>query len=85
MIELCKRLIRFLQVRNAIRHADRMQKLTGKRHYVIQVFRKIRVYDRSRINLLIAKGILHKRLKDNLELTKVCLYYTNPNQHQSKF
>ena len=77
MIELCKRLIRYLQVRNAIRHADRMQKLTGKRHYVIQVFGKIRVYDRFRINLLIAQGILHPRLKDNIELTKVCLYYTN--------
>lgn len=80
MIELCKRLIRFLQVRNAIRHADRMQKLTGKRHYVIQVFNKIRVYDRLHINLLIARGVLHKRLKDNIELTKVCLYYTNPKK-----
>ncbi|MBR4535962.1 MAG: hypothetical protein IKO62_04815 [Bacteroidales bacterium] len=80
MIELCKRLIRFLQVRNAIRHADRMQKLTGKRHYVIQVFKKIRVYDRLHINLLISRGVLHKRLKDNLELTKVCLYYTNPKK-----
>ncbi len=80
MIELCKRLIRYLQVRNAIRHADRMQKLTGKRHYVIQVFGKIRVYDRSRINLLIARGILHKRLKDSVELTKVCLYYTHPKR-----
>lgn len=80
MIELCKRLIRFLQVRNAIRHANRMQKLTGKRHYVIQVFKKIRVYDRLHINLLISRGVLHKRLKDNLELTKVCLYYTNPKK-----
>ena len=80
MIELCKRLIRFLQIRNAIRHADRMQKLTGKRHYVIQVFNKIRVYDRLHINLLIARGVLHKRLKDNIELTKVCLYYTNPKK-----
>lgn len=82
MIELCKRLIRFLQVRNAIRHADRMQKLTGKRHYVIQVFKKIRVYDRSRINLLIARGVLHKRLKDSVELTKVCLYYTHPKKEK---
>lgn len=80
MIELCKRLFRFIQVRNAIRHADRMQKLTGKRHYVIQVFKKIRVYDRLHINLLISRGVLHKRLKDNLELTKVCLYYTNPKK-----
>lgn len=77
MITLCKRLIRFLQVRNAVRHADRMQKLTGKRHYVIQVYGKIRVYDRMRINLLIDRGVLHKRLRDSIELTKVCLYYTN--------
>lgn len=80
MIELCKRFFRYLQVHNAIRHADRMQKLTGKRHYVIQVFSKIRVYDRFRINLLIAQGILHPRLKDNIELSKVCLYYTNPKK-----
>ena len=80
MIELCKRFFRYLQVQNAIRHADRMQKLTGKRHYVIQVFSKIRVYDRFRINLLIAQGILHPRLKDSVELTKVCLYYTNPKK-----
>lgn len=77
MITLCKRLIRFLQVRNAVRHADRMQKLTGKRHYVIQVYGKIRVYDRMRINLLIDRGVLHKRLRDSIELTNVCLYYTN--------
>lgn len=82
MIELCKRLIRYLQVRNAIRHADRMQKLTGKRHYVIQVFGKIRVYDRLHINLLIARGVLHKRLKDNVELTKVCLHYTHPKKEK---
>ena len=54
--------------------------MTGKRHYVIQVFSKIRVYDRSRINLLIARGVLHPRLKDSVELTKVCLYYTNPKK-----
>lgn len=77
MITLCKRLIRFLLVRNAVRHADRMQKLTGKRHYVIQVYGKIRVYDRMRINLLVDRGVLHKRLRDSIELTNVCLYYTN--------
>lgn len=77
MITLCKRLIRFLQVRNAVRHADRMQRLTGKRHYVIQVYGKIRVYDRMRINLLVDRGVLHKRLRDSIELTNVCLYYTN--------
>ena len=80
MITLCKRLIRFLQVRNAVRHADRMQKLTGKRHYVIQVYGKIRVYDRMRINLLIDRGVLHKRLRDSIELTKVCLYYSKPKK-----
>lgn len=77
MITLCKRLIRFLQVRNAVRHADRLQRLTGKRHYVIQVYGKIRVYDRMRINLLVDRGVLHKRLRDSIELTNVCLYYTN--------
>lgn len=76
MIKVWKRFFRYMQVRNAIRHADRMKKLTGKRHYVIQVFNKIRVYDRSRINFLIAKGVLHKRLKNSLELTKICIYYT---------
>lgn len=68
--------MRYLKVRNAIRHADRMARLTGKRHYVIQVFNRIRVYDRLHINLLIARGVLHPRLKDSVELTKVCIYYT---------
>lgn len=76
MIKIWKRFFRYIKVRNAIRHADRMKKLTRKRHYVIQVFNKIRVYDRSRINFLIAKGVLHKRLKNSLELTKICIYYT---------
>lgn len=76
MIKVWKRFFRYIQVRNAIRHADRMKKLTGKQHFVIQVFNKIRVYDRSRINFLIAKGVLHKRLRNSLELTKICIYYT---------
>ena len=76
MIELCKRLMRYLRVQSAIRQADKMARLTGKRHYVIQVFNKIRVYDRLHINLLIARGVLHPRLKDSVELTKVCIYHT---------
>lgn len=80
MIMLWKRLIRFLRVRNAVRHADRMQKWTGKRHYVIQVFGKIRVYDRNRINLLISQRVLHPRLRSAIELDKVCLYVTHPKR-----
>lgn len=76
MLQVWKRFFRYVQVKNAILHADRMQKLTGKRHFVIQVLGRIRVYDRSRINFLIARGVLHKRLKDSCELTKVCIYYT---------
>ena len=76
MIKVWKRFFRYMQVRNAIRHADRMKKLTGKQHYVIQVFNKIRVYDRSHINWLIAKKVLHPRLKNHYELTKICIYYT---------
>lgn len=68
--------MRYLRVQSAIRHADKMARLTGKRHYVIQVFNKIRVYDRLHINLLISRGVLHPRLKDSVELTKVCIYYT---------
>lgn len=74
MIDLCKRLIRFLRVRSAVRHADRMRKLTGKRHYVIQVFGKIRVYDRQHINMLIDRGVFSKRLRDFIELDRFCLY-----------
>lgn len=76
MLQVWKRFFRYIQVKNAILHADRMKKLTGKRHYVIQVVGKIRVYDRSRINLLISKKVLRPRLKDSYELTKVCIYYT---------
>lgn len=76
MIKVWKRFFRYMQVRNAIRHADRMKKLTGKKHYVIQVFNKIRVYDRSHINWLIDKKVLHPRLKNAYELTKIAIYYT---------
>lgn len=76
MIKVWKRFFRYMRVRNAIRHADRMKKLTGKRHYVIQVNNRIRVYDRSHINWLIAKGVFYKKLKNNFELTKICIYYT---------
>lgn len=76
--------MRYLKVQSAIHHADRMAKLTGKRHYVIQVFNRIRVYDRLHINLLIARGVLHPRLKDSIELTKVCIYYTGKKNNNAK-
>lgn len=76
MITLCKRLWRFILVRSAIRHADKMRKLTNKQHYVIQVANRIRVYDRIKINRLIDMGILRKELREAYCLRKFCIYYT---------
>ena len=79
MENLFGRLLRAIRLRSAIKHANKLQQLTGKRHYVIQVFNKLRVYDRKRIDLLIRRGVLHKRLLNYIELEKTCLYVT-PNR-----
>lgn len=76
MFTLCKRFMNYVRVRNAIRHADRMHHLTGKRFYVIKIHDRLQVYDRNKVNWLIDCGILKKELRGALELQRVCLYYT---------
>lgn len=66
----------YVRVKNAIRHADKMHLLTGKRFYVIKVGNKVRVYDRARIDELVRLGIFRKEMKDYLYIIKQCLYHT---------
>ncbi len=66
----------YVAVKNAIRHADRMHRLTGKRFYVIKVADKIRVYDRNRINTLIDMRYLRKELREYHTLIRYCIYHT---------
>lgn len=78
ILTLLKRLWNFLRLKSAIKHANKMHEASypPKRYYVMQIFNKIRVYDRSHINFLINEGVLHKKLRRAIELEKVCLYYT---------
>lgn len=76
MMILFKRLANFIKVRSAVREANKLSKLTKKRHYVLKIFNKIRVYDRSHIDYLINEGILHQRLRNFRELQKICIYFT---------
>lgn len=66
----------YVLVKNAIRHADKMHRLTGKRFYVIKVDGKVRVYDRDKIDELVRLGIFRKEMKDYLYIINQCLYHT---------
>lgn len=66
----------YVRVKNAIQHADKMHKLTGKRYYVIKVAGKVRVYDRAKIDELVRLGIFRKEMKDYLYIIRQCLYHT---------
>lgn len=66
----------YVRVKNAIRHADKMHLLTGKRFYVIKVDNKVRVYDRAKIDELVRLGIFRKEMKDYLYIIRQCLYHT---------
>lgn len=66
----------YVRVRSAIRHADKMHLLTGKRFYVIKIHNRLRVYDRNKVNYLIDCGILRKELRGAMELQRISLYYT---------
>ena len=66
----------YVQVKSAIRHADKMHRLTGKRFFVIKVDNKVRVYDRAKIDELVRLGIFRKEMKDYLYIIRQCLYHT---------
>jgi len=76
IVILYKRLVNRIRIKNAIKQANRMNQLTKKRFYVLQIFGRIRVYDRNRINLLIERGVLSKKMKQALYLQKVSIYFT---------
>lgn len=76
MITLWKRFWHFIAVKSAIKQANKMKLLTGKKHYVIMLHRKIMVYDRVQINYLIDAKVLNKRLKEAHNLNKISIYYT---------
>lgn len=66
----------YVLVKNAIRHADKMHRLTGKRFYVIKVGDKIRVYDRIKINELVDLHIFKREMKNYYNLIRACIYHT---------
>lgn len=76
LIIVYKRWRNRIRVKNAIRQANKMHKLTGKQFYVLQIFGKVRVYDRVRINLLVDRRVLSKKMKEAYYLQKVAIYYT---------
>ena len=66
----------YVAVKIAIRHADRMHRLTGKRFYVIKAAGRIRVYDRNKIDELVSLGVFRKEMKDYLNVVRHCIYHT---------
>ena len=66
----------YVRVKSAIRHADKMHRLTGKRFYVIKVGGKIRVYDRIKINELVDLHIFKREMRNYLNLIRACIYHT---------
>ena len=76
MTTLWKRFTNYVAVKSAIRHADKMHRLTGKRFYVIKVANKIRVYDRNKINELVDLRIFKREMRDYYNLIRACIYHT---------
>jgi len=76
MMTLWKRFWHYISLKNAISQANKLKKLTNKKHWVIKIFNKIRVLDRMQINYLIASEILHPKLKRGYEIDKISLYHT---------
>jgi hypothetical protein len=76
IITLCKRLNNYIKVKQAVKQADRLAKLTRKRHYVIQVKGKMLVMNRAKVNVLVDKGFFTKSMKDSINLQKFSIYFT---------
>ena len=78
LLTIIKRANHYIAVKNAKKHAGKMAKERNTTMYVIKIFKKIRVYDREHINQLIRAGILSTKLKNALELEKVCICIQRP-------
>ncbi len=76
MVTLILRIWNYLKVKSATKTADKLAKVTRKRHYVIQVKNKIRVFNKTHIDYLIHKKVLHPKLKNFIELQKFSIYFT---------
>ena len=70
------RLIYYLRVKAAVTQAKRLHKLTKKQYFVLQIHKKIRVYDRRQINYLVDAGVLAKSMREYHTLLKHCLFVT---------
>jgi len=71
---IIRRSLRAYNVRNARKTADDLAKNTGKKHYVIQIHKKLEVLNRVQIDYLIDCKCLHKRLRTAYELQKIAVY-----------
>lgn len=70
------RLIYYLRVKAAVTQAKRLHKLTKKQYFVLQIHKKIRVYDRRQIKYLVDAGVLAKSMREYHTLLKYCLFVT---------
>lgn len=75
-MEQLKRIIYYFRVKSAVRQAKRLHKLTKKQYFVLQIHKKIRVYDRRQINYLVDAGVLAKSMREYHTLLKYCLFVT---------
>ena len=76
IITFFKRLFRYWAVKDAVNEANRWKEVTKKQMFVIQIYGKIRVYDRQRTNALIDAGALDRKLNHEDDLKKFCIYHT---------
>lgn len=74
IITAIKRTIRYMHVRDAVNHANRMSVTLKREHFVLQIGKKIRVYDQHKINLMIQQRILKPSLGNIEVLRKACIY-----------
>ena len=71
-----QRIIYYFRVKAAVRQAKRMHKLTRKQYFVLQIHKRIRVYNRQQIKYLVDAGVLAKSMREYHNLLKYCLYVT---------
>ena len=70
------RLIYYLRVKAAVMQAKRLHRLTKKQYFVLQIHKKIRVYNRRQINYLVEARVLAKSMREYHTLLKYCLFVT---------
>ena len=78
-----KRAMRYLMIRNAVKHANRMSATLHREHFVLQINNRIRVYDEHKVKRMIFDGFIKQSLKDIEVLRRVCIYTTyNKNKKE---